>query len=219
VTRTRLISSIITIVATVILAPSCSSDDGRDLAGTSTSTTASSVAPADGAALDGDLPPKDTLAFAHLYEEQLTELGVRLTARGGLIDTSDGGYVQSEGGMHLALYVEPIAQTFTPDQYIDGIQSVAKVFADDVFDRWPGLVSFDVCQEPPQTLDPRPEPVATTQIELTREQNDAIDWDTVTVEDLVAASLAEPRGVKLVVSALINANPRYQAMVAEAQGA
>ncbi len=215
-TRTRMTATIATLVTAVLLASSCSGDDGRDLADTSTSSTTvpSSV---DDAALSGNLPPKDTVAFARLYEEQLTELGVRLTARGGLIDLSGGGYELSERGTHLALYVEPIAEGYSPAQYIDGIQSIAKVFADDIFDRWPGLQSFDVCQEPPQILDPRPEPVATTQIEITREQNEAIDWDTVTVEDLVAASLARPRRVKLVVSSLINTHPRYQAMISEAE--
>ena len=63
----------------------------------------------------------------------------------------------------------------------------------DIYDRWPGLETYDVCQEP---TDPNgtqgPEPLPVTQIELTRAQSDAIDWDTVTAEELVRASRVDP---------------------------
>jgi hypothetical protein len=134
---------------------------------------------------------------------------MRLTPRGGLIDRSDG-YYQSASGDHLALYVEPIDGR-TTQEYVDGILSISQVFAPDVFDRWPGLRSFDVCQEPLPAVDPRDEPIPITQIELTRAQSDAIDWDTVTVGDLVAASRATPPQLRLVVSTMISDSAEFRA--------
>ena len=94
-----------------------------------------------------------------------------------LIDRSGGGYVASPTGQHLALYVEPIDDR-TMDEYFDGILDVAVVFSD-IYDRWPGLETYDVCQEPPDPDGTQgPEPLPVTQIELTRAESDAIDWDT-----------------------------------------
>ena len=133
------------------------------------------------------LPPARALDLEPLYGEALASLGMQLTDRGGTIDRADGGYEASPTGRHLALYVEPIDDR-TIDEYFDGILDVALVFSD-VYDRWPDLESYDVCQEP---TDPDgtqgPEPLPVTQIELSRAQSDAIDWDTATVEDLVRAS-------------------------------
>ena len=119
----------------------------------------------------------------------------------------------SPTGRHLALYVEPIGDR-TIDEYFDGILDVALVFSD-IYDRWPGLETYDVCQEP---TDPDgtqgPEPLPVTQIELTRAQSDAIDWDTATVEDLVRASQVDPPGLTLRVSAQMAAHPAYADLVA-----
>ena len=164
--------------------------------------------------LDGELPPPSALDLEPLYGEALAAVGMRLTDRGGTIDRTGGGYVASPDGTHLALYVEPIGDR-TTQQYIDGILDVALVFSD-IYDRWPGLESYDVCQEP---LDPDgnqgPEPLPVTQIELTRAQSDAIDWATVTVEDLVHGSLAEPPELALRVSAELAADPAYQDIVGD----
>lgn len=161
--------------------------------------------------LDADLPPPGALDLEPLYGEALAAMGLQLTDRGGTIDRSGGGYVASPEGTHLALYVEPIDDR-TTQEYIDGILDVALVFSD-IYDRWPGLESYDVCQEP---ADPDgtqgPEPLPVTQIELTRAESDAIDWDRVTVEDLVQGSLADPPTLALRVSAELAAEPAYQAL-------
>jgi hypothetical protein len=165
-------------------------------------------------ALDGELPPPQALDLEPLYGEALAAIGMQLTDRGGTIDRSGGGYVASPDGTHLALYVEPIGDR-TTEQYIDGILDVALVFSD-IYDRWPGLESYDVCQEP---LDPDgtqgPEPLPVTQIELTRAQSDAIDWESVTVDDLVRGSLADPPELALRVSAELAADPAYRAIVGD----
>jgi hypothetical protein len=162
------------------------------------------------------LPPQDAADLEGIYGDALAEIGMRLTPRGGLIDRSGGGYVSSPTGRHLALYVEPIADERTPEQYLEGIREVAIVFSD-VFDRWPGLETYDVCQEP---ADPDgtqgEEPLPVTQIELTHEQSDAIDWDEVTVTDLVRGSLAEPRMLSLRLSPELANDPAYEAILDEA---
>jgi len=160
----------------------------------------------------GALPPAGALDLEPDYGAALAELGLKLTDRGGLIDRGGGGYEPSVTGTHLALYVEPIADR-TVSQYIDGIQSVGAVFAD-VFERWPGLESFDVCQEPVGEDDPGGrEPLPVTQIELTKAESAAIDWATVTVIDLVRAAHAVPPGIALRVIASLASDPAYVAIL------
>lgn len=167
---------------------------------------------------DGALPPAAALDLEDLYSDALAELGLRLTNRGGLIDRSDGGYESSPTGTHLALYVEPIGER-TPAEYVDGIASVAVVFGD-VFERWSGLESYDVCQEPvedasPSENDPpydESEPLPVTQIEMTRAQAAAFDWSSVTVADLVQAWRADPPGLGLRVSSSLTRDPAWTAV-------
>ena len=210
--RRRQVGAALAIVL-VLLTAACSGDDGDAL------PTPSTIDPADVTTTapppdPEELPPAGALDLEPIYGAQLEALGLRLTDRGGLIDRSGGGYAPSAEGTHLALYVEPIGDRTLP-QYLDGIRSVAVVFGD-VFERWPGLVSYDVCQEPTTAADARDEPLPVTQIELTREEAEAIDFDTVTVVELVRASLADPPGLALRVSSAIARDPAYLAIVDEA---
>jgi hypothetical protein len=159
----------------------------------------------------GTLPPPNALELEPIYGDALAAIGMKLTNRGGLIDRSGGGYVASPTGQHLAMYVEPIGDR-SMQEYVDGILDVALVFSD-LYERWPGLESYDVCQEPPDpdgNQDPEPLPV--TQIELSKGQSDAIDWDTATVESLVKGSEADPPALTLRVSSELAADPAYQAV-------
>ena len=61
------------------------------------------------------------------------------------------------------------------EQYVEGIAAASRVFLPNVFARWPGLESFDVCQEPPASADEPKDPPPVTQIEVTRAQAEAID--------------------------------------------
>jgi hypothetical protein len=163
-----------------------------------------------------DLPPEDALDLEPIYGEQLKALGLALTDRGGLIDRTGGGYEQSEKGTHLALYVQPIGDRNLV-QYLDGIRSVAAIFAES-FDRWPGLASFDVCQEPvPKATSTAGEPLPVTQIEMTRAQAEAIDFDTATVVDLVRLSRQDPHGLELRVGSAVARDPGYQAILEAAR--
>jgi hypothetical protein len=205
----------------LLLGASACGDDGGEGTATTTdpststtsadTTTASSTTSTTATPVD-PLPPAAAADLEPIYGAALAELGLRLTDRGGLIDRTGGGYVPSAEGTHLALYVEPTGDRTIP-QYIDGIRGVAVVFGD-VFERWPGLVSYDVCQEPMEAYgESASEPLPVTQIELTREEAEAIDWDTVSVVDLVRASLADPPGLALRVSSRLARDPAYVAVV------
>lgn len=218
--RTRGVGVATTLLALALGVGACGSDDQStattiDPAAITTSTT-TTTAPTTGPSTtqDGDaLPPPGALDLEPIYGAALAELGLKLTDRGGLIDRSGGGYEPSPTGRHLALYVEPVEARTTPE-YIDGIRSVAVVFGD-VFERWPGLESYDVCQEPVDDGGAA-EPLPVTQIELTTQQAAAFDWDTVSVIDLVRASLAQPPGITLRVGSALAQDPAYRAVVEEA---
>ena len=204
--RRGLLPALVVVVLGVGLA-ACGDDDGA---------VGEPVPPSSTTTVDpSTLPPARPLELEPLYGDALAAVGMRLTDRGGTIDRSGGGYVASPTGTHLALYVEPVDDGRTLEEYYEGIRDVALVFAD-VFERWPGLETYDVCQEP---IDPDgtqgPEPRPVTQIELTRAEAEAIDWGTVTVEDLVQGSRADPPDLTLRVSAEMAAHPPYAALVAD----
>jgi len=204
-TRARLVGAGAAALLAISVA-GCSGDDAADPASTTTTTEASSA---------GALPPAGALDLEPIYGAALADLGLQLTDRGGLIDRSDGGYEPSASGHHLALYVEPIGDR-TVAEYINGIRDVAVVFGD-VFERWPSLASFDVCQEPVEDDgDPTTEPLPVTQIEATREQASTFDWATTSVADIVRASREEPPGIILRVSTELINDPAFEAVVEEA---
>lgn len=138
----------------------------------------------------GDLPPAEVPALVDVYEEELAEHGMRLTDRGGLLDRANG-YEVSEEGTHLALYLEP-TDARDADAYLDGIVTLTALFAQDVFERWPRLETFDVCQErtPAEIEDGWPPTLS--QVELTRETARSLDWETVELVDLLEATEDDP---------------------------
>ncbi len=203
--RQLLSSALVLLLATG--AAACG-DDGDDAQVPSTIDPADVTSPG---APTGALPPPGALDLEPMYGEALADLGLVLVDRGGLIDRRGGGYVASASGTHLALYVEPIGDR-TVEEYVEGIRTVAVVFSD-VFERWPGLETYDVCQEPLAVDDDREEPLPVTQIELTKAENAAIDWDTVTAADLVQSAMADPPGLALRVSSALAQDPMYLALV------
>lgn len=172
------------VVAAAVMATGCTTGD--PVTTPSPSVDESAAAEADDADLGGDLPPLEAADLAELYADELAELGLVLTDRGGLVDGST--YEADEDGTHLSLYVAPTGER-DEDTYLDGLVDVTAVFAEDVFERWPGLASFDVCQET-VPVDGEPTGLPRTQITLTRDAAAAIDWssaDVVDVDDAVAA--------------------------------
>ena len=130
------------------------------------------------------LPPEDPNDLALVFAEELADLAVELTDRGGLIDRSEG-YERSPEGTHLALYLEPLEEP-SADVYVEGILTLTRVFAD-AFERWPGLESLDVCQERHRDDPRRDRQLIVTQVELTRDVWAQLDWDTVTLVELTQA--------------------------------
>jgi len=134
---------------------------------------------------DGDsaeaLPPNDKAAIERVFAPELERLGVRLT-RGALVDLETGK--PSPTGAHLAVYVEPTGD-FTPEDYARGTVRTLRAFIPGAFERWGGLRSFDVCQEPLAATDTRPEPPPVTKVELTKAASRKVRWDDLDLARLL----------------------------------
>lgn len=185
-------------IVLVVLAVSCGSDDGGSVGGAGEASVPAST-----------YPPTSTEGLAAVYDEMLEPLGLRFT-RGALIDRSGGGYVPSATGEHLALYVEPLDDSeYAVEDYIEAIGTVTALVTPQVFDTWAGVESYDICQEPPTAVDARDEPAPYTQIEITREESDRVDWDSATAETVIGLGLEGK--ARVVVTPVIREHPRYEA--------
>jgi hypothetical protein len=134
---------------------------------------------------DGDsakaLPRNDKAAIERVFATALERLGVRLT-RGALVDLKTGK--PSATGTHLAVYVEPTGD-FTPEDYARGTVRTLRAFIPAAFERWGGLTSFDVCQEPLPAADARPEPPPITKVDLTKAASRKVRWDDLDLTRLL----------------------------------
>jgi hypothetical protein len=155
-----------------------------------------------------------------LFDPQLAPLGLR-TTRAALQDPD--GYERSSTGTHLAIYVEPTTEGLVDRAtYVRNIMKVARVFLPYVYRRWPGLKTFDVCQEPEPALDPRPVPVPLTQLIATRKGAAALRWKHATLATLIrrANAIEARRGaidpLSLYVGPDVLAQPEFQAALARA---
>jgi hypothetical protein len=127
------------------------------------------------------LPPNDKAAIERVFAPELERLGVRLT-RGALVDLKTGK--PSATGTHLAVYVEPTGD-FTPEDYARGTVQTLQAFIPGAFERWGGLTSFDVCQEPLAAVDTRPEPPPITKVDLTKAASRKVRWDDLDLARLL----------------------------------
>lgn len=118
------------------------------------------------------LPPNDKAAIERVFAPALKPLGVRLT-RGALVDLRTGK--PSPTGTHLAAYVEPTGD-YTAEDYARGTVRTLRAFVPAAFERWGGLTSFDLCQEPLPAVDARPEPPPVTKVDLTRAAARTVRW-------------------------------------------
>jgi hypothetical protein len=159
------------------------------------------------------LPPSDRTDLAAIFDPKVRRFGLRVT-RASLVNANEQ---RSKRGTHLAIYVEPTGP-YTPQDYIDGAVDVTRVFLPYVFTRWKGLLSFDVCQEPPPGVDDRLAPAPETQVFATRAGSKRIDWPKVDVADLVrrsntdvaAAGSARDAAFSLYIAPHIQNTPEYQ---------
>lgn len=181
------------------------------LVGTSVVTTA----PATGTTVlvtttlaPGALPPHLYADLEPLLAPLVAPLGFVVT-RASLVEL--GTYENSPEGTHLAVYVEP-DEEHTPDQVATLTTRLAAALLPEVFDRWSGLESFDVCQEPYAPGDGATPPTDTL-LDVSREVALGIDWDTVTLAELIAA--AGP-GLRLYAAEHIRASDTWSAAEAAA---
>ena len=121
---------------------------------------------------DSGLPPRDKASLSAPFEGELADLGLRIT-RAALVDPETG--LPSRGATHLAVYVEPTGD-YSTDDFAEGVVTVSRVFLPSAFERWPGLTSFDVCQEPLPEVDDALQPAPKTQIAVSRAEADDFDW-------------------------------------------
>jgi hypothetical protein len=142
---------------------------------------ASSVASA--AAPDSSLPPAARKQLVAIFAKKVKPFGLRVT-RAALVNPAQE---RDPEGTHLAIYVEPTGE-YSIDDYLDGTVTVSKVFLPYVFERWKGLKSFDVCQEPRPAVDDRPTPAPETQVYATRAGSKLVDWKTVDVATMIHTS-------------------------------
>lgn len=182
-------SRILPLVALALALAAC----GDDAAIVSTVPATIAGAPTTGATTTGaeptttapeeDLPPHTFDDLAPILDPLVEPLGFRVT-RASLISLDT--YQATADGTHLAVYVVPLADQ-TPDRYARQIVPLAAAFLPSVFDRWPALLSFDVCQEP-FGWDGEGTPPSLTIVDLDRDASQAVDWATLDLAGLIEAA-------------------------------
>lgn len=168
----------ICVIVAGFLAASCASGDGNQttVATTGTSTTV----------FEASLPPHAFEELEALLGPLAAPLGLEVT-RASLVDVDT--YLQSPSGTHLAVYVVADRE-LDPDGYAANLLPLAVAFLPLVFERWPGLESFDVCQEP-YAWSGTGTPPSVTIVDLDREAASRVDWGAVDLAGLLAAAAAE----------------------------
>jgi predicted component of type VI protein secretion system len=207
--RLLVVLAVFVVPATLLLAPIAILTGTADALGVKAHTGSGSTA---------DLPPSARKDLVAIFGPKVKKFGLRVT-RAALVNPKNE---RSARGTHLAIYVEPTG-AYTPQDYIDGTVDVSRVFLPYVFQRWKGLQSFDVCQEPHPEVDDRLSPPPETQVFASRAANKKIDWPTVDVATLVAdsnteaaaAGAARPVAVSLYVAAHLQLTPAYQSAVGD----
>ncbi len=126
------------------------------------------------------LPPHERDDLAALFDPMVESLGYQVT-RASLIDRSTY-QVDADGG-HLAIYVAPTADV-SSDQFAMDFPLLTSVFLPFVFDQWPELDSFDLCQEPFNSTDDTPPSL--TVIDLTRDAAAAVAWGELGLTEIIA---------------------------------
>jgi hypothetical protein len=141
------------------------------------------------ASAKSDLPPSRIGDLAKLFRADVKPLGLKVTR--GMLQNLET-YQPDPDGTHLALYVEPRHAQYTSADYVRNFTKLVHKFLPRVFDRWSGLQSFDICQEP--VGDTREAPPPVTQIFVMRQALDRVDnWRTATLAELLAAAPADRR--------------------------
>jgi hypothetical protein len=196
-------------LSTIVVLAACGGDDAAPTA----------VAP--GGVEDDDapeaLPINDPEVLKALFDPRFAPLGLHVT-RIGLYDL-DAGFVLDDDGDHLAIYVEPVepaAPGWDDERYIEMVAPSMAAATPFALERWSGIHSIDVCQEPPQAAVPDPEPPIVTQVFLDRPDAERIDWDTVELADLLEAKLRSPETARVAAHPRLEEHPSWVAAAEEA---
>jgi len=162
-------------------------------------------------------PPTSFAAFSKLFDPALARFGLRVMR---VHLEQPPRYTVSPHGQRLAVYVEPTGG-YTAANYLENLGPVAAIFLPTVFDRWSGVRSFDVCQEPLPSVGESSEPPPVTEIVASRRGAGRIPWHDVTLADLVAL---QPSGhapssltatdFGLYLAPAVRADPAYQQALA-----
>ena len=126
------------------------------------------------------LPPHERDDLAALFDPMVSPLGYKVT-RGSLIERST--YEVDADGGHLAIYLAPTADIST-DQFANDFVAIVGTFLPFVFEQWPSLNSFDVCQEPFESSDETPPSL--TIIDLTRDAAAEVAWAELDLAGIIA---------------------------------
>jgi len=126
------------------------------------------------------LPPHERDDLAALFDPMVAPFGYAVT-RASLIERST--YSVDPDGGHLALYLAPTTDIST-DQFAEDFVGLVQVFLPLVFERWPNLISFDVCQEPFGSTDETPPSL--TVIDLTRDAAAGVGWEELDLAGIIA---------------------------------
>ncbi|MDP2623624.1 MAG: hypothetical protein Q8Q29_07505 [Actinomycetota bacterium] len=181
------------------VSPTTSTTTSTMITTTSTNTGPTLPATAD------DLPPPGLAALATLFDPLVEPLGYRV-GRATLIDRAT--YRATPDGRHLALYLTPLTAK-TPDEYATDFLAIARTFVPVIFDHWPRLESFDVCQEP-YDWEGATAPPGLTVFDIDRESVGAIDWQTVDLAGLLFAE-GQLEGLEIFAQQEIRSAPVWQA--------
>ncbi len=149
------------------------------------------------------LPPHEREDLAALFDPLVEPLGYQVT-RASLIDRSTY-QVDAEGG-HLALYVAPLTD-ISADQFAVAFPSLVAVFLPFVFDQWPELHTFDVCQEPFNSTEETPPSL--TIIDLTREAAATVDWGQLDLAGVI--DLNQKQGISVWARAQVRDSATWRA--------
>jgi len=162
-------------------------------------------------------PPTSFEAFSKIFDPALARLGLRVMR---VHLEQPPRYTVSPHGQRLAVYVEPTGG-YTAANYLENLGPVAAIFLPTIFDRWPGVRSFDVCQEPLPSVGESPEPTPVTEIVASRRGAARISWHDVTLADLVALqqrghalSRLKATDFGLYLDPALRADPAYQQALA-----
>ncbi len=140
---------------------------------------------------DAAYPPGDALGIAALIDPLVADLGLRFTY-GSLIDrTARPTFEASPTGDHFAVYVEPVGD-YTDAEYIENTWVLAERLTPFLFATYPGLASYDVCQEPRPAENDDAVPPPVTQLDIFRGPASEIDWENGSLATLIASNRDEP---------------------------